>query len=900
MLLKLETLKYQEKAINAVIKAFDGNIKNTFDNSTIEGIRGNFSDLTLDEFQENIKMTSFDNGLDEKIANLQPERELTIEMETGTGKTLVYLKTIYELFQKYQFAKFIILVPSVAIREGILASFQNFAPQLEEIYGFTPHLFEYDSKKLSKVAGFIEEQHPQIMVMTIASFNSEDKILNQAQREDLFNNIPYIDAIGKTNPIVIMDEPQEGMDTENSVKQIAKLNPLVKLRYSATHKIIKNLIYRLTPYDSYKQGLVKKIEVLTVTEKNDEASLKIEIADVDNKSTPKIKLKIWIQAASGKIEFKPTSWLKDGDNLGEKANNPSYLNYKIERIFKSLKTGKWTVAFSNGVEITEKQIAGNIESIWAMQLEWLIYRHFTKANVLREKNIKCLSLIFIDKVVNYVGETPIIKNLFEEKYKKIFKEFNGSEPSSEHLLSIQGYYFAQNSKGEFADNEGGIKQQKEIYDAILRDKEEILRFGDSTANKIEFIFSHSALGVGWDNPNVFNIATLSSAYSEIRKRQEIGRGLRIAVNTDGKRIYDNEQTPDNERVNQLTVIPNETYETFVTQYQEEIKSLYGSTEAGAGMTNTHKGEQKDKVFFKRNTTDSIDKAFRRFWKAMAKKTDYIVYFDEEKLIAEAVQKINTIEIPDYVIEASSHLLHQISEAGKKDTYLGGESIKQKAIFTPLDIIEELSENTGMSYITLFKIVTQLKNLNQLIKNPPRFIHEASVILKNTELDEMLRSITYETNGETYEFDFNDFEKNIDPTKYVETPNKGVFDKMLIDSLPERNFSLDADKDTEVVCFLKLPSYYKIKTPIGDYEPDFGLVLKRKQLKDGAEQEYYFVIETKGTNSIDDKKALSESEIYKIKCALQHFKAIGIDVHYKAPIKEFSYFKKEAEITMNNK
>jgi type III restriction enzyme len=265
-----------------------------------------------------------------------------------------------------------------------------------------------------------------------------------------------------------------------------------------------------------------------------------------------------------------------------------------------------------------------------------------------------------------------------------------------------------------------------------------------------------------------------------------------------------------------------------------------------------------------------------------------------------IQKINTIEIPDYVIEASSHLLHQISEAGKKDTYLGGESIKQKAIFTPLDIIEELSENTGMSYITLFKIVTQLKNLNQLIKNPPRFIHEASVILKNTELDEMLRSITYETNGETYEFDFNDFEKNIDPTKYVETPNKGVFDKMLIDSLPERNFSLDADKDTEVVCFLKLPSYYKIKTPIGDYEPDFGLVLKRKQLKDGAEQEYYFVIETKGTNSIDDKKALSESEIYKIKCALQHFKAIGIDVHYKAPIEEFSYFKKEAEITMNNK
>lgn len=164
-------------------------------------------------------------------------------------------------------------------------------------------------------------------------------------------------------------------------------NLILWLNYDIRQRTkLSNLIYRLTPYDSYKQGLVKKLKFLPLPKKNDEASLKIEIADVDNKSTPKrIKLKIWIQAASGKIEFKPTSWLKDGDNLGEKANNPSYLNYKIERIFKSLKTGKWTFTFSNGVEITEKQIAGNIESIWAMQLEWLIYRHLLKPMCLEKK-----------------------------------------------------------------------------------------------------------------------------------------------------------------------------------------------------------------------------------------------------------------------------------------------------------------------------------------------------------------------------------------------------------------------------------------------------------------------------------------------------------------------------------
>jgi type III restriction enzyme len=247
--------------------------KNTFDNACFEGIRSNICKLTLNEFFANIKAVIADNGIDDETAKPSQEKDLCIEMETGTGKTLVYLKSIYELSKHYGFTKFIILVPSVAIRQGVLGTLKTFEKQLENIYGFKPNYFEYESKKLSKVTGFIEEQHPQIMIMTLASFNSEDKILNQAQREDLFANIPFIEAIGKTNPIVLMDEPQEGMDTENSIKQISKLNPLVKIRYSATHKVIKNLLYRLTPYDSYKQGLVKKIEVLTVTEKNDEATI---------------------------------------------------------------------------------------------------------------------------------------------------------------------------------------------------------------------------------------------------------------------------------------------------------------------------------------------------------------------------------------------------------------------------------------------------------------------------------------------------------------------------------------------------------------------------------------------------------------------------------------------------
>lgn len=850
---------------------------------------------------------------------LSTDNDLCIEMETGTGKTLVYIKTIYEVYKHYGFTKFIILVPSIAIRQGTLGTFRTFEKQLESIYGFKIHPFEYDSKKLNKVTNFIEEQHPQVMIMTTGAFSSDDRILNRTQREDLFNNLPYIDAIAKVRPIIFMDEPQEGMDSDNMMERLKTLSeeerqerysskenerekiifktldPLFKIRYSATHKTVKNLLYRLTPYDSYKQGLVKKIEVLTVTEKNDEATIKIELTGTQNGTgEPKAKLKAW-KLKAGKFVFEETSWLKVGDNLGEKTNNPSYLNYKIERINKSLKTQKWSITFTNGVELFEKQASGNVENIWALQLEWLIHRHFVKSQKLAPQGIKCLSLVFIDKVSNYMGEEPKIKNLFVEKYKAIYPEYNeGKVPTNQHIQELQGYYFAQNSKGEFSDNEGGLKEQKKIYELILQKKDELLTIG----NSIEFVFSHSALGVGWDNPNVFNIATLNTAYSEIRKRQEIGRGLRICVNQKGQRVYDALNAEDAERINQLTVIPNETYETFVTQYQKEIKDIYGSTAAGAGMTHTHKGKAQDEVSFKRNTSEPIDQAFKRFWKSLAKKTDYIISFNEENLIKQATEQINLITIADYVAEVSSRNIGAITEEGITDTFGGTETYKLKAKFTPLDLVEELSENTGLSYTTLFKIVNEISNLEQIIKNPPQYIHTAAAIIRNIELDQMLRGLNYNLTGESFPFSFNDFVKNISKSDYVETPNRGVFDKMIIDSYVEYDFAKAADNEPDIVCFIKLPSWYKIKTPIGEYEPDFGLVMKRKSLKSGKETEYYFVIETKGTNNIDDKKALTASEVYKIKCAMKHFQTLGVEVHYKAPVKEYHYFKTEADKTIN--
>ena len=896
--LALERLDYQNNAVDAVIHVFNGNTKNTFDNACIEGVRSNLCTLTSDEIAANIQKIARQNGIDDDTAQPTCDNDLSLEMETGTGKTLVYIKTIYKLHQTYGFTKFIILVPSVAIRQGVLASFNAFKEQLTvEHNGLTLKPFDYDSKQLSKLTSFIEDQHPQVMVMTLASFNSDDKILNQTGRDNLISNHnTFLDALAQTRPIIIMDEPQVGMGTGNAQTQIAKLNPLVKIRYSATHESVKNLIYRLTPYDSYKQNLVKKIEVLTVTEQNDEATFNMTLDCADNlKGEPKVKIKAWhISKSKGQTDNKATAWLKKNDNLGVKTNNPSYNDFTIERIQKSLKTGKWTVTFTNGKELTESEQTQNNENIWAMQIEWLIRRHFVKTDKLKKLGIKCLSLIFIDKVVNYMGgeHEPVIKNLFAIKYAQIHQEHYGEKVDATQIHAIQGYYFASKANGDMADNEGGVKEQSKIYKLILEGREELLKLD----NPVQFIFSHTALGVGWDNPNVFNIATLKTTHSENRQRQEIGRGLRICVNQHGQRVHDAFDVADDARINQLTVIPNQSYAEFVREYQNQIKAAYGADAQTPDIEHSDQGVKPEKVKFKRNANAQISEAFERFWQAMAQKTDYTIAFDENALVKKSIERLNEIRISAYAIDVVSHDVQSIGATELKSNYAGTDSTVQKAQFTPLDILEEISENTGIDYRALLQVFSKITNHTQLIKNPPKFIIEASHILRQVEMDEMLRGLTYALNGETHPLMAHDFERSVHVDKIVNTPNKGVFDKIVVDSSIEREFAKNLDDDkSEVVCFIKLPDNYTIKIPqgngiTGNYTPDFGIVMKRKNLKDSNEQELYFVIETKGTNDINDTAALTDIEKFKIKCAMKHFASIGIDVRYEAPIKDYDTFK----------
>lgn len=892
MQLKLEELPYQQQAITAVVRLFEGQERNTFDNATDEGIRFNYLRLSPEHLAANTRAVADANGISSENLKAHAEPDFCVEMETGTGKTLVYLKTIFELYKEYGFAKFIILVPSVAIREGVLSSFATFAAQLEAIYGFRPDCFEYDSSRLHKVSTFIEAQHPQIMVMTLQSFNSEERILNQTQREDLFANLPFIAALGRTRPIILMDEPQEGMDTANAVARIASLTPLCKLRYSATHKVMRNLVYRLTPFDSYRQGLVKKIEVLSVAEKNDEATLKIEVEEIrtfKDGREPQAKLLVWrYSTTKNAYEYKATPWLKVGDDLEAKSGNVSYRGFRISRIGKGLRGRNFKVHFANGTELVEKERSRDFAGIFGEQLHWLIDTHFRKREKLRAKGIKCLSLIFIDRVDNYVREDGLIRALFVDKYRQLHQEHFGRLPTEEDITAAQGYYFALTGKGEYTDNERSMIGNKELFDLILSDKGKLLALD----NPVEFIFSHSALGVGWDNPNIFNIATLNNSYSEIKKRQEIGRGLRICVNSKGERVYDPAEVDEEDEVNLLTVIPNETYETFVTQYQQEIVDIYGTAAAGAETRHKHKGQDRSRKTLKRNESHFNSPAFREFWRRLSKRTDYTVAFDEEALVTRAAEALNLITTREYEAEITLDRITSLEQAGVVHERIGSETARLKAHFAPLDLVEELSENTALAYPTVFKIVSRLSNLDALVRNPPLFLQEATIQIRRIELDEMLRQLTYTPSGQS--FPIEDFEVQLvrHSDRIQATPQRGLYDGIVFDSDIEKAFAATADGDPEVVCFLKLPAFYSIATPIGTYNPDFGVVLKKGGIR-GESDDYYFVIETKGTNDLGDTKALTDNEIYKIKCAIQHFAALGVEarVNYHAPVKDYASFKK---------
>lgn len=577
------SLNYQTEAIQAIVDLFEGQplAESTYSVSVSDS---EFMGVTQSELglgnkfsiegEENIDSWLLNNTKKIQEQNQIPMtqnlmgRNFSIEMETGTGKTYVYLRTIFELNKIYGFKKYVIVVPSIAIREGVISSIRLMTDHFKSLYGQPFDYVLYDSKDLGKVRSFATSNAIQIMVINIQAFQRAENIMNQ-ESDRLAGREP-IEFIQASRPIVIVDEPQN-MEAEASREAINRLNALCTLRYSATHKNPYNLLYKLDPIRAYDLRLVKRIEVASVVADENVNDAFIELTKLDNKTTLKAQIKV--NVASGSSISQKNIWVKRGDDLFFKTNERQ--EYKDGFIIEgiSLASGDEFIKFTNGVVIKKDEAIGNFkEDIMKAQVYETVKQHYEKVKALKGRGIKVLSLFFIDTVSDYriynsdgSYSLGLVGVWFEEAYKKFQSDSLYKDLILTSSDSVHGGYFSKDKKGQFKDStERGNNDDVDTYSLIMSDKERLL----SADEPLQFIFSHSALREGWDNPNVFQICTLRKTGSEKERRQTIGRGLRLPVNENGERVHD-------ETVNRLTVIANESYEKFARELQTEYESDYG-------------------------------------------------------------------------------------------------------------------------------------------------------------------------------------------------------------------------------------------------------------------------------------------------------------------------------------
>jgi len=982
MKLKFKEQQYQIDAVNNIVRVFSGQEKG-YRKETV-GRTGMFSD----EIFSNKKIEISDGDILKNVQELQKEQGLhpvtslqggfnfTVEMETGTGKTYVYTRAMLELHKQYGWNKFIIMVPSIAIREGVYKSLDITQDHFQELYGKKVRFFIYDTKNKSNITNiqkFGNSADVEVIIMNYQAFGRRGQdALKMFQKLDVIQSQKPIDVIKRVRPILIIDEPQRFGPTAEGM--LGKFNPLFILRFSATHKEDFNKIYRLDAIDAYNQKLVKKIKVKGIevaTSLGTGGYLYLERINVFKDKNPSATIEMEINQANGLS--KKIRTINEEDNLFEISGElQQYDGYVV----KEINAKNSTVSFINGKMLTIGQIANDPYETHSrrIQIRETIKSHIEKERELFKKGIKVLSLFFIDEVSKYRTydeDGNQIKSeyekIFEEEYKNIisqktlFDEDYYKYISSHPLERIHGGYFSIDKKGKAINTKGEGDDDINTYDLIMKDKEKLLSFDEPT----RFIFSHSALREGWDNPNIFQICTLRHVEAETRKRQEIGRGLRIAVDQRGERMDYDALGSEFFDINALTVIANESYDNFAKQLQEEIlesvksrptrlevsvlkgrllvndsgekitldeatsrKIIMSFTQKGyidndfkveeslikaienktfevpegldnfkdqiAGImmdiyaTNTYKpteNELDSQVPRILNTNENFaKKEFQELWKKIKVKTVYTVDFDTDELIKNSISAINKElsvkkvfihitegrqldEIDENILRNKNALLKTVDQFEKTASVLS--SIKY-------DLIDEVSKNARITRKTSALILSgiNIDKFAQFKVNPEDFIKQVSRIINDQKAVTLINNIKYDKTKEVHEdniFTINNFSGSF--KENILKVKKHIYDYVKTDSNIEKKFAENLDIAENKICvYAKLPSGFKIPTPVGDYNPDWAIVFNSDNVK-----HVYFIAETKGSMSTMQLKKLEE---LKIGYARKHFALLkDEDVEY---------------------
>ena len=992
MKLKFDSqLEYQNDAVASVTDLFEG-LPSERDGYSVElgterllgaehtelGI-GNRLKLSDEQLLANLQTVQARNNVPKSRALVEEGGpysfpNFSVEMETGTGKTYVYLRTVFELNKLYGFRKFIVVVPSVAIREGVTTSIKLMRDHFRGLYDNAAFdSFVYNSKDLSRVRQFAVNNEIQIMVINVQAFqkdvgdgddyskltDEQRKKLNviHQERDQMLGRRP-IDFVRATNPVVIIDEPQSVDTTEKSQRAIRSLNPLVALRYSATHVHPYNLLYQLDPIRAYDLRLVKQIEVVDASPSQDfnRTMVRLDWIGYPGKAkTPQAKVTIFEDTPNGPREKQVP--LKHGADLAQFTNRPDYEGYQVTNI--NAEPGSQYVEFGNGeiVEISE-ETGGMADERMKNQIRQTVEEHFAKEKKFRSRGIKVLSLFFLDQVGSYrqydedgSPRKGKVAEWFEEIYAEVSAKsiYRGLIPHDAHDVH-DGYFSADRKKGKVVallDTSGSTAKDDETYELIMKDKERLL----DPEVPLRFIFSHSALKEGWDNPNVFQICTLREMGTENERRQTLGRGLRLPVNKDGDRIFD-------EQVNRLTVVANETFQDYAkglqsdiekaidpdgnfrfgrvpklaftpllnaagTAYltQEESESLWkhlagrNLIDAAGDFTESFRPKDPDfslalpeeyagmdaavlarldrfvprefvKDARKRETVRynkrvELNPEFKALWDKISRKTRYSVEFRSEELVGRAVEKLSKMPpIRPVRIEVTKRTV-DLTESG----IAGGRVTSNRTYVVsneqPLpDVLAFLQRETELTRGTLVNILKGSGRLKEFAVNPQAFMSEAAKLVNRALHELIVDGIKYEPlAGQFYEmrlFEESEVEEYLDRLYAVKEKTDTLpdgkevprtpYDWIQYDSDVEKDVAEKLDGDPRVKFFCKLPRWFKVPTPLGNYVPDWAIVLE----DDGK---LYLVRETKSTLDRDERRG---SENHKVDCGRAHFKALGVD------------------------
>lgn len=919
---------------------------------------GNRLSLLDDDLLKNLNAVQLRNGL--ALSPSLESGDFTVEMETGTGKTYVYLRTLFELNQKFGFTKFVIVVPSVAIKEGVYKSLQIMAPHFKTLYAGVPFdYFLYDSAKPGPVRNFATSPHMQIMVVTVGAINKKD-VNNLYKESEKTGGEKPIDLIRATRPIVVVDEPQsvDGGLQGSGKQALEAMGPLCTLRYSATHATKHHMVYKLDAVDAYERQLVKQIEVASLSVEGGHNRPYVKLLGVGFEAKKLIaEVELDVQAKTGTIK-RQSKKVRMDDDLQQVTGNAMYADYMVGEVSAKAGAQYIDLRFSGGEDqLTVGQAVGDVDddAIKRMMIKRTIREHLDKELRLRPKGIKVLSLFFIDTVANYrlysddgIAAQGKFAQMFEEeytayaqsnKYKSLFNEVDLTAPAS----GVHDGYFSIDKKGGWTDtgesNQTGRDNAERAYNLIMKDKERLLSFD----TPLKFIFSHSALREGWDNPNVFQICNLREINTERERRQTIGRGLRLCVDQTGQRLRGFD-------VNTLTVIANESYEDFADKLQKEIEDdtgiRFGMVEghafaqlavAGAdgdaanvlgaqrseamalhlkalglidangkvqdslrkalkdgtvpippelqtwsaqiierlrklaGKLDIKNADDKKTIALRREVYLSPD--FKALWDRIKHRTTYRVAFDNAQLLdtcVKAMQEAPKVTPTRARFRKADLSIGRGGVAAESTTDSVYETLYEKI---PLpDLLTELQDRTQLTRRSLVDVLQRSGRLDDFKVNPQQFIDLAAQFINRYKQHAIVDGIRYtrlvDTKGVAHVWAQELFETT-ELLGYLNTlqVNKSVYESVLYDSEIERSFADALEKNESVKLYVKLPSWFKIPTPLGSYNPDWAVVIDH----DGQEK-LYFVVETKGSLVALD---LRTGESDKIDCGAKHFEALAV-------------------------